>query len=95
MKEIPISDAKNSLTSLVHQAEAGKPVRLTRRGKPVAVLLSNTAYCRLEQSKPPQDIWQFVERWRSELPANLHELRFSVAILDTSTRKTQLSVFLW
>ena len=40
MKEIPIAEAKNSFARLVHQAEQGEPVHLTRRGKTVAVILS-------------------------------------------------------
>jgi prevent-host-death family protein len=71
MREVPITEAKNALTSLVHQAEAGKPIRLTRRGKPVAVLLSEEAYRRLQSGTAEQrDLWEFVERWRAALPAD-------------------------
>ena len=70
MKEIPITEAKNALTRLIHQAEAGKPVRLTRRGKPVAVLLSNADFCRLEQVVQGKDLWKFVEQWRAGLPTD-------------------------
>ena len=45
-----IATAKNNLSGLVHQAEQGRPVRLTRRGKPVAVLISTAKHERL--SKP-------------------------------------------
>lgn len=45
-----IAEAKNNLSGLVHEAEQGHPVRLTRRGKPVAVLISTEQYERL--SKP-------------------------------------------
>jgi prevent-host-death family protein len=70
MREVPITDAKNALTALVHQAEAGKPVRLTRRGRPVAVLLSDEAYRRLEAGATERrDLWEFVESWRSALPS--------------------------
>lgn len=71
MLEVPITEAKNALTSLVHQAEAGKPIRLTRRGKPVAVLLSEDAYRRLQSRAAQQrDLWDFVERWRAALPGD-------------------------
>ena len=49
-----IAAAKNNLSSLVHQAEQGRPVRLTRRGKPVAVLISTEQYERI--SKPRKKI---------------------------------------
>ena len=49
-----IAEAKNNLSGLVHEAEQGHPVRLTRRGKPVAVLISTAQYERL--SKPRKKI---------------------------------------
>ena len=49
-----IAEAKNNLSGLVHEAEQGHPVRLTRRGKPVAVLISTQQYERL--SKPRKKI---------------------------------------
>ena len=49
-----IAAAKNNLSGLVHEAEQGHPVRLTRRGKPVAVLISTEQYERL--SKPRKKI---------------------------------------
>ena len=54
-----IAAAKNNLSGLVHAAEGGRPVRLTRRGKPVAVLISTEQYERL--SKPRKKIeWDAV-----------------------------------
>ena len=54
-----IAAAKNNLSGLVHEAEQGRPVRLTRRGKPVAVLISTEQYERL--SKPRKNIrWDAV-----------------------------------
>lgn len=49
-----IAAAKNNLSGLVHEVEQGHPVRLTRRGKPVAVLISTAQYERL--SKPSRKI---------------------------------------
>jgi len=37
---VSIADAKNTLPRLVHEVEAGSSITLTRRGKPVAVLIS-------------------------------------------------------
>lgn len=42
-----ITDARNNLPDLVRQAESGKPVELTRRGEPVAVLVGRRDYDRL------------------------------------------------
>jgi len=38
MNTVNLADAKAHLSELVAQAEAGEPVRITRRGKPVAQL---------------------------------------------------------
>ncbi len=37
---VSIAEAKNTLPRLVHEVEAGSTITLTRRGKPVAVLIS-------------------------------------------------------
>jgi prevent-host-death family protein len=40
MRRVAIADAKNKLTSLIHDVENGTKIELTRHGHPVAVLLS-------------------------------------------------------
>lgn len=42
-----IAEARNSLPRLVRDAETGRTVELTRRGKPVAVLIGRQDYDRL------------------------------------------------
>jgi prevent-host-death family protein len=42
--QFSIAEAKNKLPSLVHAVEKGPAVKLTRHGRPVAVLLSIRAY---------------------------------------------------
>jgi prevent-host-death family protein len=39
-KRYSIAEARSNLPSIVDQAEAGQAIELTRRGKPVAVLMS-------------------------------------------------------
>jgi prevent-host-death family protein len=39
-----IAEARNNLPSLVREAESGKAVELTRRGKPVAMLIGRRQY---------------------------------------------------
>ena len=46
MKEISARDAKNQFGQLLESAQRG-PVRVTRRGRPVGVLLSEEQYQRL------------------------------------------------
>lgn len=46
-KQHTIADARANLAELVREAESGRPVELTRRGKRVAVLVSTREYERL------------------------------------------------
>jgi prevent-host-death family protein len=46
-KRYPIADARKNLPSVVDEVEAGASVELTRRGRPVAVLVSLDEYERL------------------------------------------------
>jgi antitoxin Phd len=46
-KRYSIAEARHNLAAIVHEAERQSPVELTRRGEPVAVLLSLEEYQRL------------------------------------------------
>ncbi len=58
-----IAEAKNSLSRLVHDAESGEPVVLTRHGREVAVILSMDTY-RARQGKGP-DLWERIQEFRA------------------------------
>ena len=67
MSDASIANAKARFAELVHEAEAGTPVRITRRGKPVAVLLAEADYVRLQA---PQGGWvAFSQAWRDQMAA--------------------------
>lgn len=56
MTEWPLQDAKNRFSAVVKAARAGKPQRVTRRGKPAVVVLAVEEYERLrhlERAKAP------------------------------------------
>jgi len=57
-----IAEAKNKLPSIIHSVEKGPSVKLTRRGRPVAVLLSIQEYERLSQKK--MDFWLALKSFR-------------------------------
>lgn len=42
-----IADARDHLAKIVHEAETGPPVELTRRGKPIAMIVSVREFERL------------------------------------------------
>ena len=68
VRETSIREAKSGLTALVRAAEDGQPVRLTRHGKPVAVLLSVREYLRLSERAGRGDPWEFLQSWHARLP---------------------------
>ena len=55
-RDYSIAGAKDHLTEAVRAAERGDTVTLTRRGTPVAVLLSIDRFRRLEGARP--DFWE-------------------------------------
>jgi prevent-host-death family protein len=70
MKSTSVREAKSGLTGLLREVEKGHAVRLTRRGKPVAVLLSEQQYERLQrQRQPERSFLQFLRGWRREMIA--------------------------
>lgn len=72
MKSVSIADAKNRLPELLHSTEDGQPVHVTRRGQPVAVLLSEVEYLRLKSAAAGAiDFAAWVRKWREQLPAGI------------------------
>ena len=66
--------ARNALKQFIHRAESGEAIRITRRGKPVAVLLSKKEYERLEGEDSNNDFWQAIEDWRAQADFGWAEL---------------------
>ncbi len=66
MAEASIADAKTQLTRLIHRAERGEAVHITRRGKPVAVLLSEEEYARLRKGQAQPDFWNLINEMRAD-----------------------------
>jgi prevent-host-death family protein len=72
MKTASITQAKNNLSSLIQQVEYSEPIHLTRHGKPVAVIISESDY----QNLTPKtgNLFKAICHWRSQLPAAFDEL---------------------
>jgi prevent-host-death family protein len=66
MSQVSIAEAKNTLTHLIHEAERGEAIHITRHGKPVAVLLSEEAYEQLKSREQQTDFWQAIQAWRAQ-----------------------------
>jgi prevent-host-death family protein len=61
---VPLSEAKAQLAGLVHAAERGEVVHLSRHGKAVAVLLSEQAYAALQGEVQGTRVWEAIAQWR-------------------------------
>lgn len=66
MNQASIAEAKDQFPRLVQQAEAGERVSITRRGHPVAVLLSVKDYERL-LNPAAGNLAEFLATWRAEM----------------------------
>jgi antitoxin Phd len=58
-KSFSIAEARHDLAALVHQLDRQPSIELTRRGKPVAVLMSVREYNRL--AIPARRFWEAYE----------------------------------
>ncbi len=81
-KEVSISDAREHLPSLVRDAERGLTVTLTRRGEPVAVLISTERYRTHAKSSVP--LSQALEEFRDSF--DLDELDIESVYEDIRDR---------
>jgi prevent-host-death family protein len=61
-----IAEARNQFAALIRRVEEDDLVQVTRRGEPVAVILSQEEYDRLTDSKPKGDFWGAYLAWREE-----------------------------
>ena len=61
-REYSIAEARHQFAGIVHAAESGQAVQITRRGRRVAVLLSAAEYDRLREGRP--DLWEALQEWR-------------------------------
>jgi prevent-host-death family protein len=79
-----IAEAKDNLPALVHGVEEGGAVEITRRGRPVAVLLSAAEYQRLRATRPGP--WEALQAFRRE--HDLAALDVAGAFEETRDRST-------
>ena len=64
MSDVSIAEAKARFAQLVHLAEGGQAVRITRRGRAVAVLVSEADYLRLSGGNG--GLLAFTQAWRAQ-----------------------------
>ena len=74
MSDVSVAEAKTRLTGLIHQVEHGEAVHITRRGKPVAVLVSESEYAALRADRPSHGLWEVIADWRAQTEFNWPDL---------------------
>ncbi len=67
-RQVSLADARNHLTTLVRDVEHGLRVELTRRGRPVAVLVSHQEYERMAPNA--RSIAAILDAWHASLPSD-------------------------
>jgi prevent-host-death family protein len=91
-KKYSIAEARNNLAAIVHELEAIDSIELTRRGSPVAVLLSKEVYDRLQAGNT--GFWHAYKNYAKQI--NLSELKIEPAEIfgglrdHSAGRKVQL-----
>ncbi len=77
-KRKTIVETRDNLARLIHEVEEGEPVEITRRGRPVAMLMSLEAVERLRSGK--SGFWDALTKFRQGL--DLEELALAEALED-------------
>ncbi len=77
-REYSVAQARDMLAALVHAAERGRPVRITRRGKPAAVLISESEFRRSRRG-PGHGLGEAILAWR----ARYGGVELTIAQLDS------------
>ena len=70
---VSLSEAKAQLASLVHAAERGAVVHISRHGKAVAVLLSEQAYAAMQGETQSTRVWEAIAQWRKAVMQQLQK----------------------
>lgn len=64
MNKVSVADLRRTLPSLLRAVEQGHSIEVTRRGRPIAVVLSLEEYKRLQ--RPRESFVERLERWHAE-----------------------------
>lgn len=72
-RRVSIAEARDHLTGLLRDVERGESVELTRRGKPIAMLVSRAEYDRIRGKRP--SLIDALRAWRRDIPPNFVGLR--------------------
>lgn len=71
MQSYSIAQARDKFATIVHDVEKFAPVEVTRRGKPIAFIVSAAEYARLQHGR--QDFWDAVLEFRQSVDWEAHD----------------------
>ena len=77
-KQLSVAEARNQFASLIHETERSGPVEVTRRGQPVAVIVSIREFRKLTVRKG--DFWTAYQKWRKD--SRFKDVAIDPAIFD-------------
>ncbi len=84
-RQYSIAEARASLSAIIDQAESGQQIELTRRGKPVALVISLDEFARLQGNRP-----QFGEAYGEFLQTHsLSELGLNKGYFEATRSREQ------
>lgn len=84
MKRYSIAEARDQFAAIVQEVEQTAPVEVTRRGKPVAVLISLKEYQQLRTGK--QDFWDAYLAFRNQV--DLEKLDIDPTLFEEARDRT-------
>jgi prevent-host-death family protein len=63
-KQLSVAQARNQFARVIHETERSGPIEVTRRGQPVAVIVSIQEYRKLTAIKG--DFWTAYQKWHKD-----------------------------
>jgi len=84
MKQYSIAEARDQFAAIVQDVERTAPVQVTRRGKPVAVLVSLKEYQQLRAGR--QDFWDAYLAFRDQV--DLEEVAIDPVLFEEARDST-------
>ena len=65
MQSYSIAEARDKFAAIVHEVENASSVKVTRRGKPIAMIISVEEYEQLKNGR--KSFWEGVVEWRNSV----------------------------
>lgn len=91
-KKYSVTEAEGRLPALISEVEGGSTIHISHRGRPTAVLISETEYDRLRLGNRRQTLGDAVRTWRAHNEARLEPDEFCSEQLRDSSAGRDIDV---